>query len=498
MNQPDGQLTTVPPDTGADRPADLRFADVSSALPILPGYEMLNELGRGGMGVVYRARELRLNRLVALKMILAGVHAGPDDLARFRREAEALARLAHPHIVTVHAIDEHEGRPYFSLEYCSGGTLAEHLSTLSARQSAEMLEKLARAMHDAHSQGVIHRDLKPVNVLMTADGTPKITDFGLARKLDEAGQTRTGSVMGTPSYMAPEQASGSKVLTPSVDVYSLGAILYECLTGRPPFQAATTVETVLQVLHEDPVAPREINPAIPRDLEAICLKCLEKSPKQRYANAQSLADDLRRFLDGEPISVQQNGLLGQLAGAMERVQLQEKFAAYGALLLCLAPVMFLPEVIVTLALCYDWPISAVGAAQYGRMTAFLLVLGAYRKWHWMPNGPIERQLWAVWGGYLVSCLAAGISVRLSLGFIATGVEKHIYPYFALLTALAFFAMSANFWGYCAVIGLGWALLSWVMVVDSLWAPLEFGTAWGIVLVLLGLRLRQLGKTRASP
>src|SRR5262245_18308920 len=332
-------------------------------VPTLPGYEILGEVGRGGMGVVYRARDVRLNRVVAVKMILGGGHAGADELARFRREAESIARLHSPHIVTVHAIDEHDGWPFLSLEFCDGGTLSERLKTLSPRESAEVVEKLARAMHDAHRQGVIHRDLKPANVLLTADGTPKITDFGLARKLDEVGHTRTGAVLGTPSYMAPEQASGGKVLTPAVDVYALGAILYECLTGRPPFAAATPLDTVLQVLHDDPVAPRVLNPDVPRDLEIICLKCLEKAAGRRYPDAAALADDLRRFLDGEPISVQTGGLLGQIAGAMERVQLQEKFAAYGALLLWLAPVMFVPEVIVTAAIWNEWPAGVVAAAQ---------------------------------------------------------------------------------------------------------------------------------------
>jgi serine/threonine-protein kinase len=228
----------------------------------VPGYELLAELGRGGMGVVYQARHGKLNRVVALKMILAGSHAGAADLARFQTEAEAIARLQHPNIVQVHEVGEHEGKPFFSLEFCAGGSLAQKLNgtPLPAREAAALLETLARAMQAAHDQHIIHRDLKPANVLLTEAGVPKITDFGLAKKLDEAGQTHSGAIMGTPSYMAPEQAGGkSGAIGPAADVYALGALLYECLTGRPPFKAATALDTIMQVVSEEPVPPRQLN-----------------------------------------------------------------------------------------------------------------------------------------------------------------------------------------------------------------------------------------------
>jgi len=256
------------------------------------------------MGVVYKARHQKLNRLVALKMILAGSHAGAADLARFQTEAEAIARLQHPNIVQVHEIGEHEGKPFFSLEFCGGGSLAQKLggTPLPAREAAELLETLARAMQAAHDQDIIHRDLKPANVLLTKKGVPKITDFGLAKKLDEAAQTQSGAVMGTPSYMAPEQAAGeSSVVGPLADVYTLGAILNECLTGRPPFKAATSLETILQVTMDEPVPPSQLQSKTPKDLETICLKCLQKKPEKRYDTATHLADDLGRFLRGEPI-----------------------------------------------------------------------------------------------------------------------------------------------------------------------------------------------------
>jgi eukaryotic-like serine/threonine-protein kinase len=283
--------------------------------PVVAGYEILGELGRGGMGVVYKARQVGLDRVVALKMILAGAHAGADERARFRREAEAVARLQHPDIVQVHEVGEQEGRPYFSMEFLEGGSLARKLGgiPLPARQAAEVVRRLAEAVHYAHQRGVVHRDLKPANVLLTADGTPKITDFGLAKRLDqEAGQSRTGDVLGTPSYMAPEQAfRGPHAIGPAVDIYALGAILYDLLTGRPPFQAATPWETVQQVLSEEPVRPARLQPQVPRDLETICLKCLQKEPRQRYASAGALADDLVRLLEGRPIVARPVGPFGR-------------------------------------------------------------------------------------------------------------------------------------------------------------------------------------------
>jgi len=305
--------------------------------PQVPGYEILGELGRGGMGVVYKARQLRLNRLVALKMILAGSHAGDADLQRFRTEAEAIARLQHPGIVQVYEVGEHQGKPFFSLEFCSGGSLEKSVAgnPMPPRAAASLVAVLARAVEHAHQHGIIHRDLKPANVLLTGardegrgarenEGAsissplaphpspliPKITDFGLAKKLDvEDGQTRTGAVMGTPSYMAPEQALGNnKEVGPATDIYALGAILYELLTGRPPFKAATALDTLLQVTAEEPLAPSRLQPGTPRDLETICLKCLQKDPSRRYARAADLADDLGCFLEGRPIRARSVGL----------------------------------------------------------------------------------------------------------------------------------------------------------------------------------------------
>jgi serine/threonine protein kinase len=303
------------PSSGPDHPTPDQGAAVDVPAPPhrVADYEVLEELGRGGMGVVYKARQIGLGRVVALKMLLSGGQASEADLARFRTEREAVARLQYPNIVQVFEVGEYEGQPFFSMEFCPGDSLARKLdgTPLPPREAATLLEVLARAMHAAHRQNVIHRDLKPANVLLGADGTPKVTDFGLAKKLDETGLTQTGAVMGTPSYMAPEQALGSKNIGPAADVYALGAILYECLTGRPPFRAATTYDTLRQVVNDEPVALRQLNPVVPHDLETICLKCLRKEPARRYESAAALADDLQRWLEVRPI-------LARPVGALER------------------------------------------------------------------------------------------------------------------------------------------------------------------------------------
>jgi WD40 repeat protein/serine/threonine protein kinase len=304
----------------------------------IPGYEILAELGRGGMGVVYKARQIGLNRLVALKTILAGLHAGAEQRVRFQSEARAVACLQHPNIVQIFDVGEHDGLPYFSMEFVAGGSLAEKLNGVPQppRGAAELLEILAKAVHAAHLQGIVHRDLKPANIVFSSattsevqknrppiglfastgeyGGVPKIADFGLAKQLDiVGGPTHTGEVMGSPSYMAPEQAMGeTRLVGPAADIYALGAILYETLTGRPPFLGETTLDTLELVRHEEAVSPSRLQPKLPRDLETICLKCLQKEPTKRYDSALTLAQDLRRFLDGEPITARPVAMVERL------------------------------------------------------------------------------------------------------------------------------------------------------------------------------------------
>jgi mono/diheme cytochrome c family protein/predicted Ser/Thr protein kinase len=281
-------------------------------LPDIPGYDVLSVLDEGGMGIVYEARQNGLGRRVAIKMI-ARARLAPAVRARFRAEAEAAARLHHPNFVQVFEVGQVNDRPFFSMEYVDGGSLAQHLAgkPLPPRRAAELAETLAHAIHAAHDCGIVHRDLKPANILLSADGVPKIGDFGLAKRLDaETGHTQTGEILGTPSYMAPEQAEGRKnEIGPATDVYALGTVLYEMLTARPPFKGATALESLRQVMHVEPTPPSKLTAGVPRDLEAICLKCLEKAPRQRYATARALAEDLGRFLEGRPVSARSSGPL---------------------------------------------------------------------------------------------------------------------------------------------------------------------------------------------
>jgi eukaryotic-like serine/threonine-protein kinase len=327
----DAEIGEMFPDSGAaSEPSD------PSELPRIPGYEVQGMVGHGGMGVVYRARHLRLNRPVALKMLLSGSCARPAERDRFRQEAEAVAGLIHPNIVPVYDSGDHDGRPFFTMELVEGGTLAGKLAgtPLSARDAAALVATLAEAVAVAHAAGIVHRDLKPSNILLALDGTPKVSDFGLARRVEGGlGLTQTGAALGTPSYMSPCQARGDKhALGPATDVYALGAILYECLTGRPPFKAESALVTLHQVLTQDPVPPSRLNARVPRDLETVCLKCLEKDPARRYATAAELAADLRRFGRGEAIMARPPGAVERAARWVRRRPALAASLAAGVLL----------------------------------------------------------------------------------------------------------------------------------------------------------------------
>jgi tetratricopeptide (TPR) repeat protein/tRNA A-37 threonylcarbamoyl transferase component Bud32 len=317
--------------TGGPNPATVKSGErPSKRVPVAPArdrYEVLGALGRGGMGIVYKARDTKLNRLVALKMILSGAHASAETLMRFRIEAEAVAKLQHPHIVQIFDIGERDGHPFFSLEYLDGGSLHQQLASKAQqpRRAATIIETLARAIHYAHLRGIVHRDLKPANVLVAKDGTLKITDFGLAKQLDVEDSNQTGgeSILGTPTYMAPEQAAGrTREIGPAADVYALGAMLYEMLTGRPPFRGNSVMETLQQVQFSEPVQPRRLAPNAPLDLQTISLKCLSKEPQGRYASAEALADDLRAYLEDRPIKARPTPALERLFKWMRRQPVQ--------------------------------------------------------------------------------------------------------------------------------------------------------------------------------
>jgi eukaryotic-like serine/threonine-protein kinase len=387
-----------------------------AALPAEFGdYELLERIGEGGMGVVFRARQKSLGRIVALKMIQRAALASAADVARFRAEAAAAAHLAHPQIVPVYDVGQYEGQPYFSMKYVAGTTLARRLaeSPLPPREAAELLLPICRAVAFAHEHGIVHRDLKPSNILIEASGEPLVGDFGLAKRIDvdPAGEnsqqaeslTRTGAILGTPSYMSPEQAAGSRGnVGPASDVYSLGAILYQCLTGRPPFQAASAVDVVMQVLEQDPVLPRILNPQADPDLEMIALKCLQKPADLRYASAAALADDFAAYLANEPISARSTNVTQLLSRILRETHHAGILENWGLLW------MWHSLVLLVLCLVTNWLQWRDVESRVPYVGLWVVGLGAWAGIFWSlrrRSGPItfiERQIAHVWGASMIA------------------------------------------------------------------------------------------------
>jgi len=471
------------------------------------GYELLTELGRGGMGVVYKARQSELQRIVAVKMILSGTGSTPDEVQRFRTEAEAMARLQHANIVQVFEVGTVEGRAFYSMEFIDGPSLAQRVKecTLPNREAARVLAIIARAIHHAHLQGILHRDLKPSNIVLTRDNQPKVTDFGLAKKLDApSGKTRTGVVMGTPSYMAPEQAGGRvRELGPATDVYSLGAVLYEMLTGRPPFESESTLDTLMHVMERQPAPPRLLNAKVDRDLETICLKCLEKSPKHRYASAAALADDLERYLNGEAIAASSFNVLDRLQRALERDHYLAEFHTWGTMLLVFAGIVLVEHLFV-FALTLGgppYPKMWIMGARFAQFALMALVFLRHRRHTLLPTSLAERQLWAIWVGYLTACMIVG-AVHIQLTRRTPERDELMnYPFWSALTGMAFFAMGSCYWWRFLSLRLAFSTLPPLELPTPRWVVLEYGLLWTLSLTWLGLHLHALGKTnheRTSP
>lgn len=469
-------------------------------------YELLSEVARGGMGVVYRARQTGLNRIVALKMILGGRLATPDDVHRFRAEAEAAAALQHPNIVAVYDVGEAEGQHYFSMEYVDGPSLSRLLErgALPGKKAAIYLQTLAEAVQYAHDHGIIHRDLKPSNILIDKNDQPHITDFGLAKQLNsDTGQTRTGTVLGTPSYMAPEQAEGrTRDIGPAADVYSLGALLYECLTGKPPFRNENVYDTVRQVIHDAPIPPRDVNPNVDEDLELICMKCLEKDPTLRYSNAKAMAEDLQRYLVGDPISARSLNVIDRITRMLDRSQHDFAFHTWSSMLFVMAAVIAVEHVLVFLLMRFDAPRGFVFGARFLQFIILAILFLYHRGNKLFPTTAAERELWSIWIGYFVTYGLGIFAIRSleRLDILAKGpeaptywIELLPYPIISLLSGLAFFVMGSNYWGRCYAFGVVFWLLAAVMPLHLEWAPLEFGLAWSVSLTWLAWHLEKLSR-----
>ena len=452
-------------------------------------YEILSEVGRGGMGVVYRACQKSLNRIVALKMILPGQDSSAEIVARFRAEAESAARLRHPNLIDVYEVDEVDGRPYFSMKLIEGTTLARRLADgpLPSRTAAEMLAPICRAIADAHRKGVLHRDLKPSNILIDEQGQTYVSDFGLAKRLisdddnSASGRlelTQTGAILGTPGYMAPEQATGrGDRVTKATDIYSLGAILYAMLTGRPPFQAPSAVDTILLVREQDPLPPRMLNPQAAPDLEMICLKCLQKPADLRYDTADALASDLEAYLNSEPISARSTQLSQIISLAFRETHHAAILENWGLL--------WMWHSLVVLLICLVTNILHLNGVEsrWPYLTIWTVGSGGWAAIFWelrRRSGPItfvERQIAHVWAGSVASSI-----LLYGLEWIMGLPVLKLSPILPLSAASVFVAKAGILSGKFYVQGVSLYLTAFVMAVMQRNPRTDYGVALlGIVL-----------------
>jgi serine/threonine-protein kinase len=478
------------------------------ALGLWGDYELLEELGRGGMGVVYRARQRSLGRIVALKVILRGELASEEDRARFLAEAAAAAQLSHPHIVPIHEVGEHEGQPYFSMQYVEGPTLAQRLANgpLPGREAAELLVPICRAIAAAHARGILHRDLKPSNILLDAEGRGFVTDFGLAKRMSggegagdgfeeiaSAPRTLTGAVLGTPGFMAPEQAAGARGrLGPATDVYALGALLYAMLTGRPPFQAATPMDTVLMVLEQDPPPPRLLNPDADPDLELISLKALQKPTDLRYESAAALAEDLERYLRHEPIAARSSHFSQVLSRAFRPTHHVAVLEHWGLLWMWHAAVLLL--------LCV-----ATNALQWRGVTdrsVYVLLwtagLGTWAGIFWELRrraGPVtfvERQIAHIWA----ASMACSVGL-FAIEWLLKLPPLTLSPVLALIAGGVFTAKAGILSGEFYVPAVLLFLTSLPMALAPQWAITLFGVVGGAAFLIPGWKFHRLRQRRSG-
>lgn len=460
-------------------------------------YQILEEIARGGMGVVYKARHSKLDRIVAIKMILEGEFASKEMIARFFIEAQAAATLDHPGIVPVYEIGQFNGKHFFAMGFVEGKSLAEKISQgpLLPREAAELMLKITEAIEFAHKKKIIHRDLKPANILLDIKGEPKITDFGLARRMqDNSGITRTGATMGTPSYMPPEQISPKAgEVGPPADIYSLGAILYCMLTGRPPFQAATAMDTLLQVLDQEPAPIRMINRHVSPDLEAIAMKCLSKRADQRYSSAQELGEDLGRYLSGESVIASNSKWSNRIIQLVSRNRDDERLLEWSSIIKVFSLIVLCTESLIQFMAMQD-QMNRILLIRFFQLAAFGGVLFWHRKIWFGSVHPAISQMLALWFTFFIACYLHVIIVMerkwldgdsKSLNYFAS------YPSFSLFSGFLFSALGRQYWGGCYIIAAAFFLLAVIEPFFNQWSPLLFGIVWFSVLMVIARRLSQL-------
>ena len=478
----------------APPPAPGSFVPAVTPLPAsFDDYELLEEIGRGGMGIVYRARQKSLDRIVAVKMLLRRDLATAADLARFRSEAEAAARLDHPGIVSIFEVGECGGHPFYSMRFIEGTTLAKRLAAgpVPPREAATILAKVAAAVDAAHGRGVLHRDLKPSNILIDAAGNPHVSDFGLAKRIEQDQDvTHTGAILGTPCYMSPEQAAGSRGdVGPTSDVWSLGAILYQTLTGRPPFQASNPMDTLLAVLESDPPVPRSLDPGVNRDLEMIALKSLQKPQDLRYASAAALAADLRSFLAGEPVAASRGGLFDVAARLFRETHHATVLENWG-LLWMWHSVVILTLCVVTDVLAWQgvvsrWPYVVLWG---GGLAVWAPIFWALRH-RTGPVTAVERQIAHIWGGSVIaSVMLFWVESLLELPALK------LSPVLALLAGVVFFAKAGILSGVFYIQAAVLFATALVMCLVPDWQHVIFGLVSAACFFVPGLKYyRQRGR-----
>lgn len=451
-------------------------------------YEIEAEIARGGMGVVYRARQSGLDRPVALKLISSGVLAGQEERRRFRIEAEAAARLHHPGIIAIHEIGSWQGYEYFSMTFVDGPTLQKRVDEdcFDDEEAAKIVRDIARAVAYAHQTGIVHRDLKPENILISDDGRPLVTDFGLAKwHRDGTMITRTGQVLGTPHYMSPEQACGRGDGDQATDIYSLGAILYALLTGRPPHVGPSAAEVLRSVLQDEPEPPRQLRRDVPADLENICLKAIRYQPDERYESANALADDLQRYLSGETTSAAGSGLLDRMAREIRRDQHQNFFEDWGRTLARIGIIIMVAHVAIFALVEMPIPVwIAYWIPRIGMMIGIFAAIYHAREGALLPRSVAERPVWSIWLGYL-----AALGVINVLLIFGGGDHLELFPVASALSGFGFIAMSGHVWGGSAIFGLAFLVVAALTALLPQAAPLLFGGMWLISMLGMGRHYR---------